>query len=357
MEVCNLSQLLWYTEHLSRKHIFRDLQPYVCTFPNCPQADEQYGSQRKWFDHEVQLHQREWYCDACSESFPRKSLAQEHIEARHSELVTKEYFEAVISRCERAIVTDIVCPLCGVKFTLQTLEKHLGFHLQEVALFALPHLGEGSSEVSSEDSNEDNSKNGSDTKQPVENQQIISPKAIEEIRCICSYQHDDGFLITCNNCKELQHGVCMGIHENSVPEGYECSACTPGAHHSEIEKAINAQESFLKSYQSLHPTASSPAGEVLKRAIQEYVNQLSDGDKEAFQSAPDIIERLQESDKSLIPSSLTTRVKNVLQCVKSFMSCLASFTQFSPEILFLAVGGVNCILTVGTRTAIHVNLG
>lgn len=57
------------------------------------------------------------------------------MKAEHSNLVITEDFEAIMSRCERAIVTDIVCPLCGIKFNLQTLENHLGHHLQEVALF------------------------------------------------------------------------------------------------------------------------------------------------------------------------------------------------------------------------------
>ena len=48
------------------------------------------------------------------------------------------------------MVTDIVCPLCGVNLTLQALEKHLGLHLLEVALFVLPHLGEDKSESSSD---------------------------------------------------------------------------------------------------------------------------------------------------------------------------------------------------------------
>lgn len=140
------------TEHLPRRHVFRDLQPYVCTFPDCPKADELYGSQREWFNHEVQLHRREWYCDACSESFFCKTLFHEHIKVRHFELVAKGYVEAVLSRCERAIVTDVLCPLCGIKSTLQTLEKHLGLHLQEVALFALPHLGQSSSDGRSDKS-------------------------------------------------------------------------------------------------------------------------------------------------------------------------------------------------------------
>ena len=86
---------------------------------------------------EVQLHQGEWYCDGCSMYFSQNTLFQEHMKAEHSNLVITEDFEAIMSRCERTIVTDIECPLCGIKFNLQALENHLGHHLQEVALFTL----------------------------------------------------------------------------------------------------------------------------------------------------------------------------------------------------------------------------
>ena len=213
----------------------------------------------------MQLHRREWYCDICSKPFPQKTLFQEHIKAKHSELVTKGYseedIEAVTNRCERAIVTNIICPLCGIDLTFQTLENHLGLHLQEVALFALPrpvpdegnndskamnlgHPSECSSEYLSRRLSIDFD---SDGKQPGGDQPIISLPAIEGIRCICSYQHDDGFLITCNQCDELQHGVCMGINKGNVPEVYKCSTCIPGVHTLEVEGAINIQEDFVKS--------------------------------------------------------------------------------------------------------------
>ena len=103
------------------------------------------------------------------------------------------------------------------------------------------------------------------------------------------------------------------------------------------------------------PTPPVPAktNEALQKAIQEYVNKLSDDDKAAFQSAPNIIDRLQEmqcNGKFLTSSSLTTRVEKVLQCVKNFMGSLRTFIQHSPEISSLVVGGVSCILTVGTSS-------
>lgn len=91
--------------------------------------------------------------------------------------------------------------------------------------------------------------------------------------------------------------------------------------------------------------------EALQKAIQEYVSQLSSDDKAAFQSAPDIIKRLDEmqhKSKTPIPSSLATRVERVLQCIKYFMGSLSIFIQQSPEISSLVVGGVSCILSVGS---------
>ena len=91
--------------------------------------------------------------------------------------------------------------------------------------------------------------------------------------------------------------------------------------------------------------------EAFQKAVQQYMKQLPDDDKTAFLSAPDVIEHLQEmqcNNKSLISSSLTTRVEKVLQCVKGFIGSLGICIQHNPEISSLVVGGVNCILTVGT---------
>ena len=103
----------------------------------------------------------------------------------------------------------------------------------------------------------------------------------------------------------------------------------------------------------IHATSPVPVkkDEAFQKAIQKYVVELSDGDKKAFLSAPNVIEHLQEmqrNGKPLISSSLTGRVEKVLQCVKHFMSSLVIFIQQSPETSSLVVGGVNCILTVDT---------
>ena len=38
------------------KHIFKDLQPYICTFQGCSRPDKLYDSRREWFDHISTAH-------------------------------------------------------------------------------------------------------------------------------------------------------------------------------------------------------------------------------------------------------------------------------------------------------------
>jgi len=48
-----------------------------------------------------------------------------------------------------------------------------------------------------------------------------------EIQCICGFHHDDGFTIACDQCDTWQHGYCVDIDHNAVPEKYECPNCRP----------------------------------------------------------------------------------------------------------------------------------
>lgn len=96
--------------------------------------------------------------------------------------------------------------------------------------------------------------------------------------------------------------------------------------------------------------------EAFQKAIQEHVDNLSDDDKVAFQSATDVIQKLGELQrgKSRIFRSQTSettyiqKVQRVLQCVKQFIGSIAICIQHSPQISALVVGGLNCILSVGT---------
>ncbi|KAF7995176.1 hypothetical protein HCN44_004648 [Aphidius gifuensis] len=46
-------------------------------------------------------------------------------------------------------------------------------------------------------------------------------------RCICGFEHDDGYMISCDRCLTWQHVDCMGIDRSNIPEKYLCEQCEP----------------------------------------------------------------------------------------------------------------------------------
>ncbi|XP_047627153.1 PHD finger protein 20 isoform X4 [Phacochoerus africanus] len=47
----------------------------------------------------------------------------------------------------------------------------------------------------------------------------------EVVRCVCEVQEENDFMIQCEECQCWQHGVCMGLLEENVPEKYTCYVC------------------------------------------------------------------------------------------------------------------------------------
>ncbi|XP_040506791.1 PHD finger protein 20 isoform X10 [Gallus gallus] len=48
---------------------------------------------------------------------------------------------------------------------------------------------------------------------------------LEIVRCICEVKEENDFMIQCEECLCWQHGVCMGLLEDNVPEKYTCYIC------------------------------------------------------------------------------------------------------------------------------------
>ncbi|XP_061688704.1 PHD finger protein 20 isoform X4 [Syngnathoides biaculeatus] len=47
----------------------------------------------------------------------------------------------------------------------------------------------------------------------------------EIIRCICEVEEENDFMIQCEDCFCWQHGTCMGLLEDNVPDRYACYIC------------------------------------------------------------------------------------------------------------------------------------
>ncbi|XP_041743681.1 PHD finger protein 20 isoform X7 [Coregonus clupeaformis] len=47
----------------------------------------------------------------------------------------------------------------------------------------------------------------------------------EVVRCVCEAEEENDFMIQCEECLCWQHGTCMGLLEDNVPEKYACYIC------------------------------------------------------------------------------------------------------------------------------------
>ncbi|XP_051948134.1 PHD finger protein 20-like isoform X2 [Xyrauchen texanus] len=89
--------------------------------------------------------------------------------------------------------------------------------------------GEDSSSDLSSDSpiwSEDESDPELDLSMPLSEQGVDKvTHGSEVIRCVCEVQEENDFMIQCDECLCWQHGTCMGLYEESVPDTYSCFIC------------------------------------------------------------------------------------------------------------------------------------
>ncbi|KAF7509028.1 hypothetical protein GJ744_008423 [Endocarpon pusillum] len=138
-----------------RRHVYRDMRPYVCTFENCDM--KLFADKHEWFDHELEIHRTEWCCRLCSHA-PHTNAASFKAHTRqHAPHSTAEQLE-ILSRASKQQVGSIpasACPLCDWETLLRNINMdtrsdevlvvtpkqfrhHLGHHMEQLALFALP---------------------------------------------------------------------------------------------------------------------------------------------------------------------------------------------------------------------------
>ncbi|NXH20304.1 PHF20 protein, partial [Bucco capensis] len=53
----------------------------------------------------------------------------------------------------------------------------------------------------------------------------VEESDLEIVRCVCEVKEENDFMIQCEECLCWQHGVCMGLLEDNVPEKYTCYIC------------------------------------------------------------------------------------------------------------------------------------
>ncbi|XP_016348482.1 PHD finger protein 20-like isoform X2 [Sinocyclocheilus anshuiensis] len=90
------------------------------------------------------------------------------------------------------------------------------------------HREDSSSDLSSDSLvwSEDESDAELDLNMPLSEQGVETvTHGSEIVRCICEVQEENDFMIQCDECLCWQHGTCMGLYEDSVPDSYSCYIC------------------------------------------------------------------------------------------------------------------------------------
>ena len=144
-----------------RKHVLTDLRPYVCSFEECDL--KLFADRQIWFNHELECHRLEWCCRFCSHPpFGSENNLSTHMRHRHPQFSSPVQLPALMKASRQSLdrIPATSCPLChwDVKLrdlnthtsldetlvvTLEQFRHHLGTHMEQLALFALPRSGKG----------------------------------------------------------------------------------------------------------------------------------------------------------------------------------------------------------------------
>ena len=136
-------------------HFFADLQPYICTFADCEDELAQFPNRAAWAEHEFSQHRvtRSWSCPECPQAFNNLPRWQNHVQERHCLFFTDPNLNIagkMAYKTEATRVEDDECPLCcNVVGKRRAFVKHVGRHMEEIALMALPRDVEEDSEEGS----------------------------------------------------------------------------------------------------------------------------------------------------------------------------------------------------------------
>ena len=128
----------------SRRHVFTDLAPYICTFADCKLGLASFATRRSWADHEFSVHRvsKLWLCKDCGSEFNDREKYRDHAKWNHSPVFTRGQLELLVKSAEKhtgAVLND-KCPFCfevpGLK--VRAFSMHVAKHMEEIALAVLP---------------------------------------------------------------------------------------------------------------------------------------------------------------------------------------------------------------------------
>jgi uncharacterized Zn-finger protein len=125
--------------------VFSDLKPYICTMSSCDSELVTFSDRRLWAQHEFNIHrlQRTWSCPKCPHQCKTTTEWTEHLQVQHRSQPPPDLLQIALDTDEvrkELLIEDQVCPFCQTtpSTTRREFVKHVGRHMEDVALAALP---------------------------------------------------------------------------------------------------------------------------------------------------------------------------------------------------------------------------
>ena len=179
------------TRRAWKKHVYRDLRPYVCVFEEC--SFKVFDKRRDWQVHDMQEHRAAYACPICARQTAGRLKLSHHLKHDHNTQYSDRELQSLLlsATLTYPLLTASLCPFCdewdrdltrslrvipngAPKFandspvvSQKQFCKHLGRHMEHLSLFALPRNYE-------EDKTEPrSSKTSSDT--------VASPEELDKV--------------------------------------------------------------------------------------------------------------------------------------------------------------------------------
>jgi len=200
---CKITQYI-STERAWKKHVLRDLKPYVCTFSGCRFQDHFFASRNAWYLHETQEHRCEWHCnveghDICK---TQEQFISHMSESHRTELSWDQMtnLAPMFRRAHRSSAGK--CNLCNRKS--QSLCDHVARHLERIALFALPRSVD-----------DDADSNSSQSQQSLKSlEALLSDNGSRSVSMSHKSSHEDSGLDSTNQASGPDPGLAPDLFED-----------------------------------------------------------------------------------------------------------------------------------------------
>ena len=125
-----------------RQHVFEDLPPYVCVIENCDSAVKSFSRRREWARHNDTMHDRTWvFPYSCVKPMSSLTELSSHLASEHTLAALPHILQKASIASGQAAEVDksLICPLCTRPCnSTKSWTKHVGHHLEQLALFSLP---------------------------------------------------------------------------------------------------------------------------------------------------------------------------------------------------------------------------